>query len=126
MVPHTTLPVSAQPNAGLPRRVAGRRFEYNIDGAYFARYARRLVGAGAALVGRGGGATPAQIQAPARTLAGGCPAAGTRPPQAGAPRGRAGGSATGDRGPRRYWVTTPTWTASGTSTRSGWSSWWPA
>ena len=32
MMPHTTLPVSAQPNAGLPRRVAGRRFEYNVDG----------------------------------------------------------------------------------------------
>src|ERR1700683_1569588 len=51
MIPHTALPVSAQPNAGLPRRVAGRRFEYNVDGAYFARYARRLVQAGGALTG---------------------------------------------------------------------------
>jgi methionine synthase / methylenetetrahydrofolate reductase (NADH) len=70
LVPHTSLPVSAQPNAGLPRRVAGRRFEYNVDGAYFARYARRLVEAGASLVGGCCGTTPAQIQAVATELSG--------------------------------------------------------
>jgi methionine synthase / methylenetetrahydrofolate reductase(NADPH) len=70
LVPHTGLPVSAQPNAGLPRRVAGRRFEYNVDGAYFARYARRLVEAGAALVGGCCGTTPAQIQAAAAEISG--------------------------------------------------------
>ncbi len=70
LVPHTDLPVSAQPNAGLPRRVAGRRFEYNTDGAYFARYARRLVEAGASLVGGCCGTTPAQIQAAAAEIAG--------------------------------------------------------
>ncbi|HEX3487741.1 MAG TPA: bifunctional homocysteine S-methyltransferase/methylenetetrahydrofolate reductase [Streptosporangiaceae bacterium] len=74
LVPHTSLPVSAQPNAGLPRRVAGRRFEYNVDGAYFARYARRLVEAGAALVGGCCGTTPAQIQAAAREISGMSPA----------------------------------------------------
>jgi methionine synthase / methylenetetrahydrofolate reductase(NADPH) len=70
MVPHTDLPVSAQPNAGLPRRVAGRRFEYNVDGAYFARYARRLAEAGVALVGGCCGTTPTQIQAAAAEVSG--------------------------------------------------------
>jgi methionine synthase / methylenetetrahydrofolate reductase(NADPH) len=70
LVPHTGLPVSAQPNAGLPRRVAGRRFEYNTDGGYFARYVRRLVEAGASLVGGCCGTTPAQIQAAAAEIAG--------------------------------------------------------
>jgi len=79
LVPHTTLPVSAQPNAGLPRRVAGRRFEYNVDGAYFARYARRLVEAGAALVGGCCGTTPAQIQAAAKEISGMSPARARRP-----------------------------------------------
>jgi methionine synthase / methylenetetrahydrofolate reductase(NADPH) len=79
LVPHTTLPVSAQPNAGLPRRVAGRRFEYNVDGPYFARYARRLVEAGAALVGGCCGTIPAQIQAAAREISGMSPAGARRP-----------------------------------------------
>ncbi|HXW44988.1 MAG TPA: bifunctional homocysteine S-methyltransferase/methylenetetrahydrofolate reductase [Streptosporangiaceae bacterium] len=70
LVPHTALPVSAQPNAGLPRRVAGRRFEYNVDGGYFARYARRLVEAGACIVGGCCGTTPAQIEAAAQEVAG--------------------------------------------------------
>lgn len=66
---HTTLPVSAQPNAGLPRRVAGRRFEYNIDAPYFVRYARRFVEAGAALIGGCCGTTPTQIRSAAAELA---------------------------------------------------------
>jgi methionine synthase / methylenetetrahydrofolate reductase(NADPH) len=86
LVPHTTLPVSAQPNAGLPRRVAGRRFEYNVDGAYFARYARRLVEAGAALVGGCCGTTPAQIQAAAREISGMSPAGTRMPSEAAATR----------------------------------------
>jgi len=77
LVPHTSLPVSAQPNAGLPRRVNGRRFEYNLDGVYFARYARRLVDAGAALVGGCCGTGPAQIQAAAQEVGGTHP---VRPP----------------------------------------------
>jgi methionine synthase / methylenetetrahydrofolate reductase(NADPH) len=79
LVPHTDLPVSAQPNAGLPRRVAGRRFEYNVDGAYFARYARRLVEAGATLVGGCCGTTPAQIQAAAAEVSGMSPVRRRRP-----------------------------------------------
>ena len=82
LVPHTALPVSAQPNAGLPRRVAGRRFEYNVDGAYFARYARRLVEAGASLVGGCCGTTPAQIQAAAAEISGMSPVRRPRPPAA--------------------------------------------
>ncbi len=70
LVPHTHLPVSAQPNAGLPRRVGGRRFEYSADDEYFARYARRLVEAGATLVGGCCGTTPSQIQAAAAEISG--------------------------------------------------------
>ncbi len=74
LVQHTMLPVSAQPNAGLPRRVSGRRFEYHVDGAYFARYARRAVEAGATLVGGCCGTTPTQIQAVADGISGMRPA----------------------------------------------------
>jgi len=86
LVPHTALPVSAQPNAGLPRRVSGRRFEYHVDGAYFARYARRLVEAGAALVGGCCGTTPAQIQAVAGEISGMAPARGRQHRAAASPR----------------------------------------
>ena len=86
LVPHTSLPVSAQPNAGLPRRVAGRRFEYHVDGAYFARYARRLVEAGASLVGGCCGTTPAHIQAAAAEISGMTPVRARRPPAAPARR----------------------------------------
>lgn len=64
----TSLPVSVQPNAGMPRRV-GRRFEYHIDGDYFARYAGRYVEAGASLVGGCCGTTPAHIGAAAARIA---------------------------------------------------------
>jgi methionine synthase / methylenetetrahydrofolate reductase(NADPH) len=79
LVPHTMLPVSAQPNAGLPRRVSGRRFEYHVDGAYFARYARRAVEAGATLVGGCCGTTPTQIQAAADGISGMRPARAATP-----------------------------------------------
>jgi methionine synthase I (cobalamin-dependent)/5,10-methylenetetrahydrofolate reductase len=79
LVPHTHLPVSAQPNAGLPRRVGGRRFEYSADDAYFARYARRLVEAGASLVGGCCGTTPSQIQAAAADIGGMVPVRATQP-----------------------------------------------
>jgi methionine synthase I (cobalamin-dependent)/5,10-methylenetetrahydrofolate reductase len=80
LVPHTDLPVGAQPNAGLPHRVAGHRFEYNTDGPYFARYARRLVEAGASLVGGCCGTTPAQIQAAAAEISGWSPIRRRRAP----------------------------------------------
>jgi methionine synthase / methylenetetrahydrofolate reductase(NADPH) len=90
LVPHTDLPVGAQPNAGLPHRVAGHRFEYNTDGPYFARYARRLVEAGASLVGGCCGTTPAQIQAAAAEISGWSPIRRRRAPAA--PRITAPGS----------------------------------
>jgi len=88
LIRHTSLPVTAQPNAGLPRRTGGRRFEYHVDGGYFAGYARRYAEAGAALVGGCCGTTPAHLKAaaaevaalrprPARRGAGPAPAAGT-------------------------------------------------
>jgi methionine synthase / methylenetetrahydrofolate reductase(NADPH) len=66
---YTVLPVSAQPNAGLPRRVHGRRFEYHIDGDYFARYARRYAEAGASLIGGCCGTTPTHLRAAVERVA---------------------------------------------------------
>ncbi len=86
LVPHTHLPVSAQPNAGLPRRVGSRRFEYSADDQYFARYARRLVEAGAVLVGGCCGTTPSQIQAAAAELGGLTPVRVAQPARARAGR----------------------------------------
>ncbi|MGE5289215.1 MAG: bifunctional homocysteine S-methyltransferase/methylenetetrahydrofolate reductase [Micromonosporaceae bacterium] len=69
LVRYASLPVSAQPNAGQPRRVGERRFEFSIDGSYFARYLRRFAEAGAALVGGCCGTTPPHIGAAAAELA---------------------------------------------------------
>jgi homocysteine S-methyltransferase len=66
---YSSLPVSAQPNAGLPHRVHGGRFEYHIDGDYFARYARRYVEAGATLVGGCCGTTPTHLRAAVEAIA---------------------------------------------------------
>jgi len=60
---HSDLPLSVQPNAGLPRRVAPARFEYDIDSEYFARYVRQLLEAGASIVGGCCGTTPTQLAA---------------------------------------------------------------
>jgi methionine synthase / methylenetetrahydrofolate reductase(NADPH) len=59
---HTALPIAAQPNAGLPRR-RGPRFSYDVDADYFARYAERLVAAGAVVVGGCCGTTPTHLDA---------------------------------------------------------------
>jgi methionine synthase / methylenetetrahydrofolate reductase(NADPH) len=59
---HSNRPISAQPNAGLPRRVPGRRFEYRLDDDYFARYARRCADAGASIIGGCCGTTPAHLR----------------------------------------------------------------
>ncbi len=58
---HTDLPLTAQPNAGLPRRVSSARFEYDVDAEYFTGYIRRLLDAGARIVGGCCGTTPAQL-----------------------------------------------------------------
>jgi homocysteine S-methyltransferase len=69
LVQYSSLPVSAQPNAGQPRRVGHRRFEFSIDGSYFARYLRRFAETGAALVGGCCGTTPTHIEAAVTGLA---------------------------------------------------------
>ena len=65
LVRYASVPVSAQPNAGQPRRTGPRSFEFSIDGAYFARYFRRFAEAGVSLVGGCCGTTPAHIRAAA-------------------------------------------------------------
>jgi homocysteine S-methyltransferase len=57
-----TVPVSAQPNAGLPRDVADRKI-YMASPEYMAEYARRMVDAGVRFVGGCCGTTPAHIKA---------------------------------------------------------------
>ncbi|HTG49886.1 MAG TPA: bifunctional homocysteine S-methyltransferase/methylenetetrahydrofolate reductase, partial [Gemmatimonadales bacterium] len=57
-----SLPISAQPNAGLPREVGDRKI-YMASPEYMASYARRMVEAGARLVGGCCGTTPDHIRA---------------------------------------------------------------
>jgi homocysteine S-methyltransferase len=57
-----TLPLSALPNAGLPRDVGGRKM-YMASPEYMASYARRMVEAGARFVGGCCGTTPDHIKA---------------------------------------------------------------
>ena len=68
LVRYSTVPVSAQPNAGQPRKVGHRRFEFSIDASYFARYLRRFAEAGAAMVGGCCGTTPTHVEAAAANL----------------------------------------------------------
>lgn len=74
-----SIPISAQPNAGLPRRTRGPHFEYSLDHDYFARYARRCVEAGASIVGGCCGTTPAHLRALATALRQRPPRAVVRP-----------------------------------------------
>jgi homocysteine S-methyltransferase len=80
LVRYSPLPVSAQPNAGQPRRVGDRDFEFSVDGSYVARYLGRFAEAGAALVGGCCGTTPTHIEAAVTQLAG----LRTAPPRAAA------------------------------------------
>ena len=57
-----TVPISAQPNAGLPREVGDRKI-YMASPEYMAEYARRIVEAGARFVGGCCGTTPDHIKA---------------------------------------------------------------
>ena len=68
LVRYSAVPVSAQPNAGQPRKVGHRRFEFSIDASYFARYLRRFAEAGAAMVGGCCGTTPTHVEAAAANL----------------------------------------------------------
>jgi homocysteine S-methyltransferase len=77
-----TVPVSVQPNAGLPQRF-GRQIRYARNAAYFAEAARRFIAAGATLLGGCCGTTPAHVRAISQAVAG-LPAR-PRPPVAVAP-----------------------------------------
>ena len=57
----TTLPLSAQPNAGIPRSVDGRNI-YLCSPEYMASYARKFVAAGVRVVGGCCGTTPDHIR----------------------------------------------------------------
>jgi methionine synthase I (cobalamin-dependent)/5,10-methylenetetrahydrofolate reductase len=68
LVRYSSVPVSAQPNAGQPRRVGARTFEFSIDGGYFARYLGRFAAAGVTIVGGCCGTTPTHIRAAAEAV----------------------------------------------------------
>ncbi|HJT69983.1 MAG TPA: bifunctional homocysteine S-methyltransferase/methylenetetrahydrofolate reductase [Terriglobales bacterium] len=57
----TSLPLSAQPNAGIPRSVEGRNI-YLCSPEYMASYARKFVTAGVRLIGGCCGTTPEHIR----------------------------------------------------------------
>jgi methionine synthase / methylenetetrahydrofolate reductase(NADPH) len=57
----TDLPLSAQPNAGLPRAVRDRKI-YLASPEYMAQYARRMIEAGARFVGGCCGTTPEHVK----------------------------------------------------------------
>ena len=65
----TDIKLSAQPNAGMPREVGGRRM-YMASPEYMASYARHLVQAGARVIGGCCGTTPEHIAAMATGLRG--------------------------------------------------------
>jgi len=58
----TSLPLAAQPNAGMPRSVEGRNI-YLCSPEYMASYARKFVAAGVKLIGGCCGTTPDHIRA---------------------------------------------------------------
>jgi methionine synthase I (cobalamin-dependent)/5,10-methylenetetrahydrofolate reductase len=58
----TTLPLSAQPNAGMPRNVEGRNI-YLCSPEYMASYAKKFLSAGVNVIGGCCGTTPEHIRA---------------------------------------------------------------
>jgi methionine synthase / methylenetetrahydrofolate reductase(NADPH) len=62
MRPMTTLPLAAMPNAGIPRAVEGRTI-YLTSPEYMASFTRKLVKAGASIVGGCCGTTPSYTRA---------------------------------------------------------------
>jgi len=64
----TDLPLTAQPNVGVPRRIAPARFEYDTDIEYFVRYAGQVVESGASMVGGCCGTTPSTLAAVVETV----------------------------------------------------------
>ena len=78
MRPLTTLPLSGQPNAGLPARVEGRFF-YFATPEYFGTYARQAADLGIAYIGGCCGTTPAHTAAMRAALRPATHAAPSRP-----------------------------------------------
>ncbi len=62
-----TVPVSAQPNAGVPRAVEGRNI-YLTSPDYFEEYAKRFIQAGARIIGGCCGTTPDHIRSMRRAI----------------------------------------------------------
>lgn len=65
---NTRLPVSVQPNAGVPQRLGGQ-IRYARNAAYFAESVHRFVTAGATLLGGCCGTTPAHVRAISQAVA---------------------------------------------------------
>ena len=63
----TSLPISVQPNAGLPQSVGGRNL-YLMSPEYLAEYAKRFIQTGAAIVGGCCGTNPEHIKAIRRAV----------------------------------------------------------
>jgi homocysteine S-methyltransferase len=63
----TTLPISVQPNAGLPQNVGGRNI-YMTSPEYIAEYAKRFVQTGASIAGGCCGTNPEHIKAIRRAV----------------------------------------------------------
>jgi methionine synthase I (cobalamin-dependent)/5,10-methylenetetrahydrofolate reductase len=63
----TPLPLSVQPNAGLPQRIGGRNI-YLASPEYMAEYAKRFIQTGAAIVGGCCGTNPGHIKAIRRAV----------------------------------------------------------
>jgi homocysteine S-methyltransferase len=61
VAPHTTRKLSAQPNAGLPREINGRKM-YMASPEYMAKFSQRLIRAGVKFVGGCCGTTPDHIR----------------------------------------------------------------
>ena len=93
LVRYSAVPVSAQPNAGQPRRTGPRSFEFAIDGGYFSRYLTRFADAGVTLVGGCCGTTPTHVSAAVDALR--AQVKPSRPPSARAEQPRAVGRAAG-------------------------------
>ncbi|MGH4023228.1 MAG: bifunctional homocysteine S-methyltransferase/methylenetetrahydrofolate reductase [Pseudonocardiaceae bacterium] len=93
----TDLPISVQPNAGVPHRLGGQ-VRYARNAAYFAEATPRFMGCGATLLGGCCGTTPAHVRAISRAAAALPPArraTGRRAGVPGAPQDRSAVQVTG-------------------------------
>jgi homocysteine S-methyltransferase len=96
----TELPVTVQPNAGVPQRLGGQ-LRYARNAAYFAEATHRFVAAGATLLGGCCGTTPAHVRAISHAVAALPPIQRPATARAGTPR--ASSTATRARQPPPGW-----------------------